>query len=304
MENNKYSVSIIGAIVIIAISLSGLIIGSLLDLQIEQALYSSGNFFGLFFGITGMLPAYLPLGWIAGLLVAVTLKKDYSLIIKIILYILSGGMGLAAVLLLGSELISIDAFNIPDMLYVGILVSSVLVAGCAIFGYFIGKKCENPNILAIIIIFAVMYLIIWVAPGRILKSFFHRPRYRALLSGVSGLNIESGYVNWWERFTSYDIFANSVSADEFKSFPSGHAGAGVLFAMFLAFLPYFTGKYSKINIWLQPVGILWALLVSLSRITVGAHYLSDVSVGMLIVAIGYLAACFVVNKKFSVLSNT
>ena len=54
------------------------------------------------------------------------------------------------------------------------------------------------------------------------------------------------------------------------SFPSGHAARAVLLAVLItAWGPA----------WLAPAIILWAPLVSLARVAMGVHYLSDVLVG-------------------------
>jgi undecaprenyl-diphosphatase len=55
------------------------------------------------------------------------------------------------------------------------------------------------------------------------------------------------------------------------SFPSGHAvRAALLAVMAVAFLPT----------WLVVILMIWAPLVSLARVAMGVHYLSDVLVGM------------------------
>lgn len=57
------------------------------------------------------------------------------------------------------------------------------------------------------------------------------------------------------------------------SFPSGHAARSVLLAVLLtAWGPA----------WAAPLAILWAPLVSLARVALGVHYLSDVAAGALL----------------------
>ncbi len=63
-----------------------------------------------------------------------------------------------------------------------------------------------------------------------------------------------------------------VLTDE-HSFPSGHAARGV----FIAMLALYLGR-PEIFLGL----LVWAILVSLSRLVLGVHYVSDVLVGMLI----------------------
>jgi membrane-associated phospholipid phosphatase len=54
------------------------------------------------------------------------------------------------------------------------------------------------------------------------------------------------------------------------------------------------------------VGIIWWLLTAFSRITVGAHYLTDVSVGGIIIMFSYLIVWGIsiyVNKKIRKLNK-
>lgn len=287
----------IGIYLLIAIGLAGVIIGSFLDLKIANFLFSPNNLFGYSLGFAGMLPAYLPLSWIGGFAFAVTLKKDYKIIYKIVLICMAAGMVGAATVLQGLEFVSIDGLNIPNKWYLGIVISALLMIGIAALGYYFGNKCERNEIISVIIVFAVMYLVIWVGASRLLKIIFHRPRFRALMIGVDGLNTETGYRNWWETFSEYESFVSgTLPSDEFRSFPSGHAGAGVIFTMFLTYLPLFTSKEKEKSV-LFWIGFCWCILVSFSRITLGAHFFSDVSMGILINSIGFLAADFVLDKK-------
>lgn len=67
------------------------------------------------------------------------------------------------------------------------------------------------------------------------------------------------------------------------SFPSGHAARATMLAILLA---------SWGPAWFGPLFGLWALLVTLSRVAMGLHYLSDVAVG---VVMGALAAAAVLQ---------
>ena len=61
------------------------------------------------------------------------------------------------------------------------------------------------------------------------------------------------------------------------SFPSGHAARAVMIASVVA---------ANAPLWVAACVVVWALLVSLSRIFTGMHYLSDVVAGM---ALGLLS---------------
>ena len=76
------------------------------------------------------------------------------------------------------------------------------------------------------------------------------------------------------------------------SFPSGHAVRAIMIAVMAC------------GLGLQPLGgllIIWALLVSLARVSLGVHYLSDVVAGWLLgalLAVGILAARPLIYRLF------
>ena len=65
----------------------------------------------------------------------------------------------------------------------------------------------------------------------------------------------------------------SVSSVDVYAFPSGHASRCVALAAYFCYMPPFT---LLTHLW-----YIWALLVSLSRVLLGRHHISDVAAGML-----------------------
>ena len=66
------------------------------------------------------------------------------------------------------------------------------------------------------------------------------------------------------------------------SFPSGHAAKTMTLAVI------FLGCHS---VWSGALIFLWAIMVGFSRIALGVHYLSDITVGYLIGLLGGTAVC-------------
>ena len=125
------------------------------------------------------------------------------------------------------------------------------------------------------------------------KYLMARPRYRFVLE----LNDYKFFINWWENGhalkNSIDV---SEASDAFTSFPSGHS-AYSLFAIFI--FPVLMKKNtdsSKYEIVLFLLGIIWWILTAYSRITVGAHYLTDICFGGMVTIISYLITIIIFRK--------
>ena len=76
--------------IVFGILLTGLVLGSIFDLQIDQILFSKNNVFGLIMASFGVYPCYAGLAFIGGGLLATTLKrKDLHIVIKILSFALA-----------------------------------------------------------------------------------------------------------------------------------------------------------------------------------------------------------------------
>lgn len=125
----------------------------------------------------------------------------------------------------------------------------------------------------------------------LVKEPIGRMRFRSINSNVGQALINNGrvqgYTPWYVRNGQPDesiiqMFISKYPGadDAFKSFPSGHTcAAGMAYAMIM--LPdtvdFKHKKAGKIACWVTP--ILITMLVAISRIVVGAHYMSDVTFG-------------------------
>ena len=112
---------------------------------------------------------------------------------------------------------------------------------------------------------------------------------------------ESYFTPWWQAGTALKdrLVAEGISKDEFRSFPSGHTACASC-AKLLALLPTLSREKRKKTGALLAGGCLWALVVAFTRIWMGAHFLTDVTMAWLI-TLGMTALsvylCYF-NKKF------
>ena len=275
----------------------GLIIGSFLDLQINSALFSSMNPFGLTISIIGMIPGYGLLAFMGGMMLHNAIKPHHKLWLRIIIGVLSVAAGLVALFYLGREIFSANGFTNESLYYFGFLIYLPVVATIYVLGYFVGKKVDNDNLWIVFLVFFVFVGIALMGGVNGLKSLFHRPRYRSIAV------TDVPFFPWWKRCSStyYNEYMTSfnLGKEEFKSFPSGHAAATAVSLLFGAMFPIFFPKAKKAAVPVFYCCLAWTLLVCFSRMLVGAHFLSDVSMGAIIMIICLFAANEIVigNKK-------
>lgn len=269
----------------------GLILGSFFDLQINQAIFDRTNVFGLAVSAFGMIPGYGCLAFFGGAMLSFAIQdKQRPIWLRIIFGVLAAAHVGVAVYFLGRDVFNVNGFHNESLnKWLGFVIMAALMAPITVLGYFMGKKNENPKMWIIILVFAAAIFIALVPGTTLLKSIFHRPRYRiAVYDGYVG------FYNWFERCADYkEIIAGSngvLTKEEFKSFPSGHSTAVMIGTIFLSSLPLFDKKLIKYQPLLFWCAFVWGLVVMFARMLVGAHYLSDTCVGALLAIVFFYIA--------------
>ena len=83
-----------------------------------------------------------------------------------------------------------------------------------------------------------------------------------------------------------------IESDEFASLPSGHS-AYSMFAIFIfPALADYIGGVEKFRVHLFALGFIWWAITAFSRLTVGAHYLTDVTIAGIVTILAYTIALF------------
>lgn len=165
--------------------------------------------------------------------------------------------------------------NIPII----ILLSLIFEYPLFFVGYFCARKTDDKLLeqriagLFIVMLFAFISM-------RVLKNFFDRPRYRTVVLGYDGIT----FVPWYTPFSGAEKYASAygLSADEFRSFPSGHSIFSVLTMCIFPSLTWIFPKLKSKYIPLFFVGFVFGVIVMVTRMILGAHYLSDTSAGAVI----------------------
>lgn len=285
-KKNNYSF-----ILVTIFLLSLIIIGSIFDYEISSFLYlgqlPKENLFGVLFAFVGVIPVFLGWSFLGASIIPLLKneckkKKRWLIALSILLFILSFFYFCNTLFMVNQ-----NAFYVHWA--IAYLIGTASIIGSAFLGYKLAKSSNNPNLLNNVILLAIISLFT-MAIVMISKEIMSRPRFRFVLKSKN----PNYFINWWENG---NLIKNSVSLnginDEFSSFPSGHS-AYAMFAIFIfPALSDYHSKYKRYKNLLFFSGFVWWILTALSRITVGAHYLTDVSIAGLLTILTYFIVLFI-----------
>ena len=257
----------IGIFIILLICLC---IGSFYDYQISSAVFNSNSKIGILLASYGQLPAMLSLATGGTLMIRIADKNKR---ITFVLAIIGGAL---------LNILAIMGITMDPLLYmksmpwfVSLLIAITLVIIADLFVCQLSNDADKGNMkrLAMLLITAVFAELILI---NIVKIPWGRPRMRLI-----AVNSEAVFQPWWVIGSTMKehLTAMGVAAEEFKSFPSGHSGnaaCAILFSVFPLVFPKLKGKGKSFFIG----GLIFAILVAVSRIVMGAHFLSDVTIGI------------------------
>ncbi|MBP3732815.1 MAG: phosphatase PAP2 family protein [Bacilli bacterium] len=287
--------------IVIGILLAGFIVGSFLDLQINQTLYSQGNMFGVIMAAFGTYPCYAGLSFTAGgLLITSLKKKDLHIVWRIISWFLVAlGYGLS-VYLGSKDVSSVNGFDNKQLLLPTMAINVFIFAGFSTLGFFVCKKGDMNTLWIALMVMAVIFILALIPTSYLIKLVIHRPRYRFVVN--SG---EIAFHNWWESYGAYKeyvaeehtLYGHLITKEEFKSFPSGHSGSAAIMMMVLPYLSMFFKKLKGKETMMFYIGFAWTLLMMFSRMLVGAHFLTDTCMGALIVTVVYYIGHTIATHK-------
>ncbi len=259
--------------------IAGLCVGTFFDLQISQTLYQPANPFAIFFSIVGLLPLTIPACVFLGALAQRQMVGEKPVALRVLLAIVCVALAcvIAYVAVKGLPTIGGPEVSIELSGIALVIASLVLGLGCVAAGFVAARKNDEAELvrrlLLAIVVLAVSYALVELG-----KAIMHRPRYYTVVAGIEGVSFQP----WYKPFSGYkELIESGVIGDAFKSFPSGHAAqAGSFLSGFYGLTALFPSLRNKWRVGIV-VGLVLVLAICVSRIVLGAHYLSDVSVGVL-----------------------
>ncbi|MEG0592769.1 MAG: phosphatase PAP2 family protein [Coprobacillus sp.] len=275
-------------IIIFSVLFFLMIIGSCFDYQISSYLYNENSVIGVALASYGQVPAMLCSSIGGTLLLRITSTNSK---IKIVLsYLFCLILNLFAIMGITMD----PMLYIPGIsFYLSVTIAVILVIGVDIIIWKLTKETDKKILKRfIIVILAVMFIeIIFI---NIVKVPWARPRMRMLAHQELAT-----FQPWWIIGSEMKdhLLSLGVAAEEFKSFPSGHSGNAAC-AMLLGVLPILSVKLKgKENI-LFLSGIIFTMIVAFSRIIMGAHFLTDITIGITITfVIEVIVINFLLVKK-------
>jgi membrane-associated phospholipid phosphatase len=267
------------SLAILAVLLIILAIGDL-DYTVSLALINESSIFGEFFNLFGEFPAYIAMVIGSAMLFA-TRRRDikWRNILGAVLGVLFNG--------LFSFLVIFAPVNyryehtesgMPATAFPFIIIGAVVLAVVSLWiavkhrEKLVGFR-RHAWILVLLPVFSTLFV-------NLLKPIWGRPRMRSI-------DDISEFKHWYE--------INGWSNDnELKSFPSGHTALGFVAIAYSMFIPYI--KSIKPRVYMA-FALTWGVLVGLSRVVIGAHFLSDVLVAGYITIYAYLIMHKLILKK-------
>jgi membrane-associated phospholipid phosphatase len=118
------------------------------------------------------------------------------------------------------------------------------------------RALRKVGILMLVLVFAEMILV------NLIKPLWARPRMRSIES--------------IDQFRRWFEIQGWVNNQELKSFPSGHTANGFTMIMWSLLIP---GNKKAARRRFTAFAIVWGVMVAISRVILGAHFITDVAVG-------------------------
>lgn len=249
-----------------------MVVASFYDLQINMAIYNSQNFYAKFFDLFGELPFYALIPFCLCVIATYlkTSNKGWHLALSFVCVFFSFVMACVCFQ---------RFFGVLIQFYIVFLLSIITIS---LLFYCLHKANEEVVFkLFRFSIFAIIYLIAILLCNQLVKSIWGRCRYYNM---VDGEHFEM-FTPWW--------FINGLGGG--KSFYSGHVTSSMALLCLLPLATMFhmdKRKYFALNVLITA----FVVMVAVSRLIYGAHFLSDVTMAVCVCLSIYLLLYKIIGK--------
>lgn len=262
-----------------------LIIGSFADYRISFALHNQDSAFGQVFAAFGEFPSYLAaVAVCCFLLIGHNRERPVIAVLQVVAAVVVLVIGIRQMIIVPKMyLVSTN----PVILYVA---SGVLIVIVAVLAIAVARGADRAMIIRVAGVIAAA-VILEIVAVYLIKSGWGRPRMRLIEESTVD------FAPWWNigNEAKAEYVAAGTPSEEFRSFPSGHTACAADLILVTAVIPLRKSleRYSSLLFW---IGASWGMLVALSRIVMGAHFVSDTVVGY---SISFAATLIVYRIAFA-----
>lgn len=261
-----------------------MVVGSLYDLQISEALLNQGNPVAIFGAAYGWYPVGIAVLASGILLVRYRPDRPQGVFIlqSTVGTLMAVGAGLALVVV---PLHYLDRLELSGAATI-LVVANILVVGGVPWLIVIGTANLSADRAVRVALVLVVVAVVEVVIVTVLKTAWERPRMRLLVQYPV-----IDFQPWWHIGMGQQgaLVGDAIPSNDFKSFPSAHtSNAGTL--IMLTVIPYLKQGWEGWRPWLFWFGAAWAGFVAFARIVAGAHFLTDTVVGFAVTFVCVLLA--------------
>lgn len=277
-------------LIVLSVVVLLLLAGTFADLPIDEALYNRDSAFGHFFAVAAMVPIWTLIPMSAGLMFGALItqfgnmgKAWRALCIALLVFGIYATYERTAGFY-GSR--HLHGLPFPALVYI---VIAAFLASTALGAHASHKYPQE-------VLMAALVGIVAVSGGRLLldvfKDMWGRQRFWTMSDPAAQFTA-------WYRPQFPDAARMAGMGDKIKSFPSGHSFGGIS-VLWLSMFPAFLEPCRKNRrAWGTGIAVFalcfWAL-VMVSRLVLGEHFLSDVSMSAIIFLAGFIVMDAVVEK--------
>lgn len=261
--------------VAIAVSIAGLLVGTFNDYDISLKVADENNLFGILFTAFGVLGS-LTVGTFASVALFFAPNHPNKKINFLLKAAAIGGFVLCNFfeISVGTEYADYPRLANEKGAYKALLISLIVIIDLIIILFTklkfnkLDDKVLVPTCLTILFI-----LFVFAGGSEFIKYLVSRPRPRVVFEGEE-------YRPW---YIFKPLLAFNKPREDFKSFISGHAANSACLMTILPLALSMGKNKNKLSTQIIAfiIGFLFTFVVSLSRVLIGAHFLSDVTGGIL-----------------------
>lgn len=249
-----------------------LVIFAFMDLHISKAVYNPESSFGHFFEAFGELPgAIIAVFSLSSLIVTGKYNGKWKTILLNLIY--------GVLLMIFSFMAAIMPMNylggitLPLAGYIAAIYALAALCLAKKYSKEHGVNLRQAAIIGILTFVAAIFVI------NIIKMWWGRMRFRSMTEP-------------FKEFTLWFIPQSFTTNNEYMSFPSGHSANSAVI-LWITLIPTFVNKFKGKEKYFQILAGLWIIMVMISRVIMGAHFASDVTVGASISIVSF----YLISKR-------